>query len=89
MESAILLSFQESTGSPETSQTSAETVNGAATELTPIRPLIPTCAGDWESRKQIIRELYMDQNMILNEVIEIMVNKYKFKATQVFLSLWV
>jgi hypothetical protein len=31
----------------------------------------------------------MDQNMILNEVIEIMVNKYKFKATQVFLSLWV
>lgn len=26
----------------------------------------------------------MDQNMILNEVIEIMVAKYRFKATQVF-----
>ena len=27
----------------------------------------------------------MDQNMILNEVIEIMLTKYKFKATQVFI----
>jgi hypothetical protein len=45
------------------------------------RPMVPTSTSDWESRKQIIRELYMDQNMILNEVIEIMIAKYKFKAT--------
>ncbi len=47
--------------------------------------MVPTCAGDWESRKRTIGELYMDQNMILNEVIEIMLTKYKFKATQVFI----
>ena len=43
--------------------------------------MVPTGATDWESRKHIIRDLYMDQNMILNEVIEIMIAKYKFKAT--------
>jgi hypothetical protein len=47
------------------------------------RPMVPTSPSDWESRKQIIRELYMEQNMILNEVIEIMISKYKFKATYV------
>jgi hypothetical protein len=45
--------------------------------------MVPTGASDWESRKQIIRELYVEQNMILNEVIEIMITKYKFKATYV------
>jgi hypothetical protein len=50
-------------------------------EPLPERPMVPTSAIDWESRKQIIRGLYMDQNMILNEVIEIMITKYKFKAT--------
>lgn len=48
------------------------------------RPIVPTCASDWESRKRIIRELYMDQNMILNEVMEIMIARHRFKATQVF-----
>ncbi|KAK4157406.1 hypothetical protein C8A00DRAFT_11767 [Chaetomidium leptoderma] len=47
----------------------------------PKRPMVPTSASDWESRKQTIRELYMDQNIILNEVIEIMITKHKFKAT--------
>ncbi|KAH6628857.1 Clr5 domain-containing protein, partial [Chaetomium tenue] len=47
----------------------------------PERPIVPTSASDWEAKKQIIRELYMDQNMILNEVIDIMILKYKFKAT--------
>ncbi|KAK4140123.1 uncharacterized protein C8A04DRAFT_40138 [Dichotomopilus funicola] len=47
----------------------------------PERPIVPTSPGDWEAKKQIIRELYMDQNMILNEVMEIMVTKHKFKAT--------
>lgn len=55
----------------------------AVPEHLPQRPMVPTSAGDWESRKKIIRELYMDQNMILNEVIEIMITKYKFKATYV------
>ncbi|KAK4041499.1 hypothetical protein C8A01DRAFT_45350 [Parachaetomium inaequale] len=50
-------------------------------EPLPERPMVPTSAIDWESRKQIIRGLYMDQNMILNEVIDIMITKYKFKAT--------
>lgn len=45
------------------------------------RPIVPTSATDWESKKHIIRELYMDQNMILNEVIEIMVRRHRFKAT--------
>ncbi|KAH6855433.1 hypothetical protein B0I37DRAFT_423789 [Chaetomium sp. MPI-CAGE-AT-0009] len=47
----------------------------------PERPIVPTSASDWESKKQIIRELYMDQNMILNEVIDILISKHKFKAT--------
>ncbi len=55
----------------------------AAPGLLPDRPMVPACAGDWESRKRTIEELYMDQNMILNEVIQIMQTKYKFKATQV------
>ena len=50
-------------------------------ERPPERPTVPTSASDWEAKKQIIRELYMDQNMILNEVIDIMTAKYKFKAT--------
>lgn len=50
-------------------------------ERLPERPIVPTSASDWEAKKQIIRELYMDQNMILNEVIDIMILKYKFKAT--------
>ena len=53
----------------------------ATAETLTERPMVPTNASDWESRKQIIRELYMEQNMILNEVIEIMITKYKFKAT--------
>jgi len=47
----------------------------------PTRPMVPTSSSDWEVRKQTIRELYMDQNMILNEVIDIMLTKHKFKAT--------
>ncbi|KAL2157863.1 hypothetical protein VTH06DRAFT_4916 [Thermothelomyces fergusii] len=50
-------------------------------EPQPGRPMIPVSASDWESKKQIIWELYIDQNMFLNEVIEIMITKYNFKAT--------
>ncbi|AEO64862.1 uncharacterized protein THITE_2020004, partial [Thermothielavioides terrestris NRRL 8126] len=53
----------------------------SATEPAPERPMVPTSAADWESKKPIIRKLYMDQNLILNEVIEIMLKKHKFKAT--------
>jgi hypothetical protein len=45
------------------------------------RPMVPTSAADWDAKKEIIRELYMNQNMILNEVIDIMITKHKFKAT--------
>ena len=45
------------------------------------RPIVPTCAADWEAKKDVIRELYMEKNMVLNEVIAIMQEKYKFKAT--------
>ncbi|KAL2173907.1 Clr5 domain-containing protein, partial [Thermothelomyces heterothallicus CBS 202.75] len=50
-------------------------------EPLPGRPMVPVSASDWESKKHIIRELYIDQNMFLNEVIEIMICKYNFKAT--------
>ncbi|KAK4124781.1 hypothetical protein N657DRAFT_689193 [Parathielavia appendiculata] len=53
----------------------------SVTEPLPERPLVPSSQADWEARKQIIRELYMDQNKILNEVIEVMLTKHKFKAT--------
>jgi hypothetical protein len=55
------------------------------TELScsPERPLVPSCAADWEARKHIIQDLYMDKNLILNEVIGIMLKKHKFKATYV------
>ncbi|KAK3903687.1 Clr5 domain-containing protein [Staphylotrichum tortipilum] len=57
-------------------------VSGTVTpDPLPTRPMVPTSSSDWEARKQTIRELYMDQNMILNEVIDIMLTKHKFKAT--------
>ena len=71
------------TGMPDTSHTHPHVGQNVASvvERPPERPIVPTNASDWEAKKQIIRELYMDQNMILNEVIDIMISKYKFKAT--------
>lgn len=37
----------------------------------------------WEDYKPIIRRLYIDENRTLSEVIEIMKNKFNFKATYV------
>ncbi|KAL1841736.1 hypothetical protein VTJ49DRAFT_6650 [Mycothermus thermophilus] len=45
------------------------------------RPRVPACAADWEAMKDIMRDLYIDQNKILKEVVEIMITQYKFKAT--------
>ena len=45
------------------------------------RPLVPTSSADWEARKEIIGELYMTQNLILNDVMKIMQSRHKFKAT--------
>jgi hypothetical protein len=45
------------------------------------RPLVPTSAADWEDKKDTIEGLYMTQNLILNDVIEIMLSEHKFKAT--------
>lgn len=61
------------------SESSRETISSV--ESPPKKPLVPTGQADWESRKNIIRELYMDQNLILNEVMEIMLKKHNFKAT--------
>ncbi|KAK4233936.1 hypothetical protein C8A03DRAFT_19079 [Achaetomium macrosporum] len=67
----------------ETSSTGTEPDQDGVPVAEPLadRPMVPTTPADWESKKQIIRELYMDQNKILNEVIEIMITKHKFKAT--------
>ena len=45
------------------------------------RPLVPTSSADWEAKKDVIMELYMTQNLILNDVIQIMLSEHKFKAT--------
>ncbi|KAL2269320.1 hypothetical protein VTJ83DRAFT_1504 [Remersonia thermophila] len=45
------------------------------------RPRVPACAADWEAMKDIIRDLYIDQNKILKEVVEIMLTRHNFKAT--------
>lgn len=50
-------------------------------ELTPERPLVPTNAADWEAKKDIIQELYMNKNLILNDVVNIMLQTHNFKAT--------
>lgn len=50
-------------------------------ELTPERPLVPTNAADWEAKKDIIQELYMNKNLILNDVVNIMLRTHNFKAT--------
>lgn len=47
------------------------------------RLVVPGNPADWEARKHIIQGLYMDRNLILNEVIDIMLRKYQFKATYV------
>jgi len=47
----------------------------------PERPLVPTSSTDWEARKEVIGELYMSQNLILNDVMKIMLSRHKFKAT--------
>ncbi|KAL2134969.1 hypothetical protein VTI74DRAFT_10196 [Chaetomium olivicolor] len=71
------------TTTPDTLSTGSKYESGSLSISDPLpeRPLVPTSAADWELRKPIIRKLYMDQNMILNEVIEIMLSRYKFKAT--------
>ncbi|KAK3396616.1 hypothetical protein B0T20DRAFT_502094 [Sordaria brevicollis] len=47
----------------------------------PERPLVPTCPADWEAKKDIIYDLYMNKNFILNDVVEIMLTTHRFKAT--------
>ena len=47
------------------------------------RLLVPKCSADWEAKKAIIKELYIDQNLILNDVINIMQSAHHFKATYV------
>lgn len=56
-------------------------IDGAAAEAVPEKPVVPTSAADWEAKKDIIQDLYMDKNYILNDVIEMMVKDHRFKAT--------
>lgn len=53
-------------------------------EGSPERPLVPTNAADWEAKKDIIQELYMNKNLILNDVVNIMLSTHNFKATYVY-----
>lgn len=48
------------------------------------RIVVPSSPADWEAKKDIIGELYMTQNLILNDVIKIMCTQHHFKATCVF-----
>lgn len=51
------------------------------------RIVVPSSPADWEEKKDIIGELYMTQNLILNDVIKIMYTQHHFKATCVFFFL--
>ncbi|KAK0612430.1 Clr5 domain-containing protein [Bombardia bombarda] len=44
-------------------------------------PLVPNCPADWEAKKEIIYELYIQQNRILNDVVSIMLSTHRFRAT--------
>ena len=69
---------------PNTSPSQLKSDQDAVAEPFPERARLPTGSADWEAKKEIIREHYMEKNMILNEVMEIMLTKHKFKATYVF-----
>ncbi len=43
--------------------------------------VIPTSQLDWESRKQVIQDLYLSQNLPLAEVVRKMHSQHRFKAT--------
>lgn len=47
----------------------------------PSTAMIPRRAEDWEPFKDIIRDLYLTQNVILNDVMIIMDRKHNLKAT--------
>lgn len=64
---------QQQQGQPATRSPSHNTL--------PERPLVPTCPADWEAKKDIIYDLYMNKNFILNDVVEIMLSTHRFKAT--------
>ncbi|KAK4663705.1 hypothetical protein QC763_610780 [Podospora pseudopauciseta] len=55
--------------------------NPTNTGAPPEKPLVPSSTADWEAKKDVIRQLYMDENRILNEVIDIMHRVHRFKAT--------
>jgi hypothetical protein len=69
---------------PNISPSQLKSDQDAVAEPFPERARLPTGSADWEAKKEIIREHYMEKNMILNEVMEIMLTKHKFKATYVF-----
>lgn len=52
-----------------------------SSEASAPRCLIPNSSADWEAKKSIIKEYYMEQNLILNDVIAIMQEQHRFKAT--------
>ncbi|KAK3988437.1 hypothetical protein QBC44DRAFT_243684 [Cladorrhinum sp. PSN332] len=54
---------------------------GVETQAAVEKPLVPTSAADWEAKKDIIQQLYMERNIILNDVIDIMIKEHRFKAT--------
>ncbi|KAK3331487.1 hypothetical protein B0H66DRAFT_546650 [Apodospora peruviana] len=66
--------------SPATTELEPITVvAGPGSERTHV--VIPTKPADWESVKGVIEELYLDKNVRLKDVMEIMQAAYKFRAT--------
>ncbi|KAK3331391.1 hypothetical protein B0H66DRAFT_469031 [Apodospora peruviana] len=73
--------IQLSLPTPSFGENGASGLSTAISDVSPERPLVPTSAADWESKKAIIQELYMNKNLILNDVVDIMLSTHNFKAT--------
>ncbi|KAH8880239.1 hypothetical protein GQ53DRAFT_833404 [Thozetella sp. PMI_491] len=56
-------------------------LSSAETGTPESRPLVPTNQAHWESQKTNIEKLYVQKNLILKNVIDIMLEEHNFKAT--------
>jgi hypothetical protein len=58
--------------------------SSSALESTQEHPLNPKNGADWEFVKPLIEELYIQNNVRLKDVIDIMRTKYNFEARRVY-----
>ncbi|KAK3695789.1 hypothetical protein B0T22DRAFT_534551 [Podospora appendiculata] len=66
---------------PESPKDGALVADASANPVLGERPLVPTSYADWEAKREVIYELYINKNLILNDVIDIMLSTQNFKAT--------